>query len=88
MSRRRKKAPRPEHPIETALRTASSIGQLEILAGIDRSPEGRKAFWDDYKHINPPGASLDAGCQELGRQARQRAGLKPPFSGLKPLRLS
>jgi hypothetical protein len=67
MPRTRKKARSPEHPIESVLRAVSSIGQLEILAGIDRSPEGRKTFWDDYKHINPPGASLDAGCQELRR---------------------
>ncbi|WP_230534570.1 hypothetical protein [Microvirga roseola] len=85
MSRRRKKTTPREHPIESLLRAASSIGQLETLAGIDRSPEGRKDFWDAYKHINPPGASLDAGCQELRRRARQKAGLKPPCSGLRPL---
>lgn len=87
MSSSRRKPP-PEHPIEKILRAASTIGQLEILAGIDRSPAGRKAFWGDYEHINPPGASLDAGCQELRRRARQRAGLKPPLSGLKPIPLS
>jgi hypothetical protein len=84
MTRRRKKAP-PEHPIESVLRAASTVGHLEILAGIDRSPEGRKAFWDAYKHINPPGASLDAGCQELRRRAREKAGIRSPCSGLKPM---
>jgi hypothetical protein len=88
MSSRRKKALLREHPIESVLRAASTIGHLEILAGIDRSPEGRKAFWDDYKHVNPPGSSLDAGCQELRRRARQRAGLKPPYSGERPLPIS
>jgi hypothetical protein len=87
MPGKRRKSP-PEHPIERLLRAVSTIGQLEIIAGIDRSPEGRKAFWDVYKHLNPPGASLDAGCQELRRRARQRAGLKLPFSGLKPMPLS
>jgi hypothetical protein len=88
MPGKRRKAPPPEHPIEKILRAASTIGHLEIIAGIDRSPEGRKAFWDAYKHINPPGASLDAGCQELRRLARWRAGLKPPYSGLRPSPLS
>jgi hypothetical protein len=84
MPNKRRKAP-AEHPIEKILRAVSTIGQLEIVAGIDRSPEGRKAFWNAYKHINPPGASFDAGCQELRRLARQKAGLKPPYSGLRPM---
>jgi hypothetical protein len=87
MPGKRRKSP-PEHPIEKILRAVSSIRQLEIVAGIDRSPEGRKAFWDAYKHINPPGASLDAGCQDLRRLARRREGLKPPYSGLRPSPLS
>ncbi|MFC1457781.1 hypothetical protein ACETIH_13830 [Microvirga arabica] len=43
MPGKRRKTP-PEHPIEKVLRAVSTIGQLEIIAGIDRSPEGRKAF--------------------------------------------
>lgn len=74
MSRKRRKIPL-EHPIEAALRKPNTIGRLEELAGIDRSPEGRSTFWDAYKHINPPGASLDAGCAELRRLARVKAGL-------------
>jgi hypothetical protein len=41
MPGKRRKSP-PEHPIERLLRAVSTIGQLEIIAGIDRSPEGRK----------------------------------------------
>jgi hypothetical protein len=39
MPGKRRKSP-PEHPIERLLRAVSTIGQLEIIAGIDRSPEG------------------------------------------------
>ena len=88
MTHRRRKAPPPEPTIEKLLRAASTVGHLETLAGIDRSPECRMAFWDAYKHINLPGASLDAGCQELRRRAREKAGIRPPCSGLKPLPLS
>jgi hypothetical protein len=75
MLRKRRNTPPSEPQIEKLLRAASTIGHLEILAGIDRSPDGRSAFWDAYKRITPPGASLDAGCAELRRLAREKAGL-------------
>src|SRR3712207_8355574 len=54
----------------------STLFPYTTLFRSDRSPEGRKAFWDGYKHINLPNASLDVGCEELRRRARERAGLK------------
>ncbi|MPR12964.1 hypothetical protein [Microvirga tunisiensis] len=80
MSRRRKNAQPPEHPIEAELRKPQTIGSLEVLAGIDRSEAGRKAFWERFRTITPAGASLDAGCAELRRLAREKAGLLPQGS--------
>jgi hypothetical protein len=77
MSRRRKKAQPPEHLIEAELQRPHTISSLEILAGIDRSEAGRKAFWERLRRITPAGASLEAGCAELRRLAREMAGLPP-----------
>lgn len=71
---RRQHRPTPDEQIEEKIRAAGSIGNLERMAGIDPSPDGRYAFWTTYNHL--AGAqSLDAGVAELKRLIRARAKL-------------
>jgi len=55
--------------IEAKIRAAGTIGNLERLAGIEQSPDGRYAFWTTYSQL-PGGQSLDAGVAELKRLIR------------------
>ena len=53
--------------LSEAIRRASSIGEIERLAGIPPTVEDRTAFWLPFSHL--PGASaLDAGVAELKRR--------------------
>ncbi len=61
-----------DEQIEAKIRVAGTIGNLERLAGIDQSPDGRYAFWTTYSRL-PGGQSLDAGVAELKRLIRAQA---------------
>lgn len=71
MSRRKRPTaadPKAER-LEEMIRRASSIGDLERMAGVGRDHDARYAFWRDYSHL-PGAASLDAGVAELKRRIR------------------
>lgn len=55
--------------LEEMIRRASSIGDLERMAGVGRDHDSRYTFWRDYSHL-PGAASLDAGVAELKRRIR------------------
>ena len=58
---------------EAAIRSASSIGDLERLAGIGRDHDSRYQFWHAFAAV-PAAKCLDAGVAELKRRIRaQRA---------------
>lgn len=69
---RQKQRTTTDDQIETKIRAAGTIGNLERLAGIDQSPNGRYAFWTTYSQL-PGGQSLDAGVAELKRLIRAQA---------------
>ncbi len=54
---------------EAAIKNASSIGDLERLAGIGRDDESRYQFWHAFAAI-PAAGCLDAGVAELKRRIR------------------
>ncbi len=73
----REKMPSAEELIEAAIRKASSIGNLERLAGIEPGPTARQDFWMPFCRL--PGAEgLDAGVAELKRRIRGQ-GLPHPL---------
>ncbi len=74
---RREKAPSAEELIEAAIHKASSIGDLESLAGIEQDLAARTEFWLAFCRL-PGGASLDAGIAELKRRIRAQ-GLPHPI---------
>ena len=57
--------------VEASIRAASSIGDLERLAGIGRSLEDRTEFWRPFMAL-PARESLDAGVAELKCRVRAR----------------
>ncbi len=61
-----------DEQIKAKIRAAGSIGDLEKLAGIDQSPDGRYAFWTTYSKL-PGQQSIDAGVAELKRRNRTQA---------------
>ena len=58
-----------ESGAEAAIKSASSIGDLERLAGIGRDDESRYQFWHAFAAI-PAAKCLDAGVAELKRRIR------------------
>jgi hypothetical protein len=58
-----------EDPVEVAIRMATSIGQLERLAGI-ATQEDRAAFWLTFAPLR--NRALNAGKAELKRMIREK----------------
>ena len=54
---------------EEAIRKASSIGDLERLAGIGPDNESRYQFWHAFAAL-PAARCIDAGAAELRRRIR------------------
>lgn len=54
---------------DAAIDQASTLGQLEALAGL--TPESRVEFWLDYAGIENDAERLSAGIAELKRRIRQ-----------------
>jgi hypothetical protein len=64
--------PANQGAFDAAIGQASTLGQLEGLAGL--TPETRVEFWLDYAGIENEAARLAAGIAELKRRIR-RAGI-------------
>jgi len=62
----------PQDKIEANIRRASSIGELERLAGLGNAPEARTAFWLPFSHM-PGIEGLTAGTEDLKRRIRAQA---------------
>jgi hypothetical protein len=67
-------APVAVHPFELELARAGSLKRLEQLDGVGGDHASRAAFWRPFASL-PARETIEAGCAELRRRARQAAGV-------------